>query len=160
MMPKARFKSLVSNSIQNAAFVYLSDRKSEQSKICHIQYKKFEMQPYLKANKISTEDARFHFKTRSSMINVRGNFKYQFNSESLFCRACMRIDDIESQVHIYSCPSLSSSEIISNDDEQEYQDLFCDDLEKQLRVSAVLKKRRQRLEQIISEREISAQNSK
>ena len=93
------------------------------------------------------------------MINVRGNFKNQYTSESLFCQGCMMTDKMETQHHIYSCLSLSSSDIIINTDDDQYQDLFGEDLDKQIRVSAILKKRLEVRQEIISKRENSL-NSK
>ena len=126
----------------------------------HIKYEKFEMQLYLKPNSISLNSARFHFKARSSMLNIRGNFKSQFNSEQLYCQGCLKTDAIETQNHIYDCSSLSSSEIISHNDDHNYSDLFKDNFMKQLRFSSFLKTRLETRDKIIKARENNALHSK
>ena len=123
------------------------------SKIKHIQYETFEMQPYLRPNDITLSSARFHFQARSSMINIQGNFKSQFNSDKIFCQGCLNKNKEEKQSHIYDCYSLSSSEIMQSDDDHQYSQLFCDDLLKQLEVSAILKTRLEIRGKIIKERE-------
>ena len=131
---------MVSDSVRKTAFGYLIEKKNTQSKIRHINYKHLEMQLYLKSSKTTTHMAKFHFAARSSMINVRGNFKNQFGPEGNFCQGCLDKNQIESQMHIYQCISLSSSELVESHASHRYDDLFSEDIEKQLTVSKILKK--------------------
>ena len=87
------------------------------------------------------------------MINVRGNFKNQFGPEGNFCQGCLDKNQIESQMHIYQCISLSSSELVESHASHRYDDLFSEDIEKQLTVSKILKKRMESRDQLIKGRQ-------
>ena len=108
------------------------------------------MQPYLKPNSIMNNVAKFHFKARSSMLNLRGNFKSAYK-QSNFCQGCLNIEEPETQIHVFYYSSLGTSEVSIED--IKYEDLFCEDLSKQLTVSNILKKRMEKRDQIIKTRQ-------
>ena len=110
------------------------------------------MQPYLKPNDFTSTFSKFHFAARSSMINIRGNFKNQFGPEGNYCQGCLDKNEPESQMHIFQCISLGSSEIIGNNPPN-YDDLFFDDVGKQVAVSKILKKRIEVREKLINSRQ-------
>ena len=108
------------------------------------------MQAYLKPNTILNNEAKFHFKARSSMLNLRGNMKNQFKDVN-FCQGCLNVTEPETQTHVFYCSSLSLNEVSENN--VQYDDLFCPDLQKQLVVSNILKKRIQKRDELIKLRE-------
>ena len=108
------------------------------------------MQAYLKSNLVINSEAKFYFKARSSMLNLRGNFKSQYK-ESNFCQSCLDKSKPESQIHVYNCEALATYEI--NKVTVPYDALFGDNLENQLTVSRILKKRIEKREQLIKVRE-------
>ena len=149
-MSKGHFKTILQEAIRKAAFYYLIQQKNTQSKIKHIDYSSLSMQPYLKPNNILNSVAKFHFKARSSMLNLRGNFKSAYK-QSNFCQGCLDQSEPETQYHIYYCKSLETSEVCNKN--SKYEDLFCDNLSKQLTVSYILKKRMEKRDQLIKIRE-------
>ena len=126
-MSKVQFKNIIHEAIQKEAFYYLIQKKNLQSKISYIEYSSLTMQAYLKSNLVINSEAKFHFKARSSMLNLRGNFKSQFK-ESNYCQSCLGKSKPETQIHLYNCEALSSSEI--SEVTVPYDALFGDNLEK------------------------------
>ena len=155
-LSKEQFRKIVHDAIQREAYKYLIQKKNLQSKIRHIEYQSLAMQPYLKSNYVINSYAKFHFKARSSMLNLRGNFKSQ-HKESNFCQSCLDETKVESQFHLYHCDTLASSEICEGI--VPYDALFGDDLEKQLIVSRILNKRMERRDQLIKSREENQSHS-
>ena len=86
------------------------------------------------------------------MLFIRGNFKNQFGPEGNYCQACLDINQPESQRHLYVCPMLSSSEVTSLSYPDSYNDLFGQDLKKQINVSRILKRRFEMRNNLIEKR--------
>ena len=156
LMSKDKFRSIVNTAVNKAAFQYLIEKKRLQSKISHIEYNSLSMQQYLRPGTILNSTAKYHFKARSSMLDLRGNFKNNFKNDN-FCQGCLNRSEPETQMHTYYCNSLSSSEIQTSN--VQYDDLFSQDSEKQLIVSQSLKKRIEKRNQLIKSREETNPNS-
>ena len=152
-MSKIQFKTIIQPAIRTEAFNYLIQKKNTQSKIKHIKYLNLSMQPYLKPNSIVNSVAKFHFKARSSMLNLRGNFKSSYKDTN-FCQGCLDISEPETQIHAFYCNSLASTEFRNAD--IKYEDLFSDNLSKQLTVSNILMKRMEKRDQLIKSRETNS----
>jgi len=63
---KNKFKSIVKFLVEKAAFSYLQNLKSNHTKVKCIEYKDFEIQPYLDSNLFNTEEA-------TALLNLRGD---------------------------------------------------------------------------------------
>ena len=84
------------------------------------------------------------------MLNLRDNYKSKFK-EANFCQSCLDESKPETQIHLYNCNALTSTEI--SEEAVPYDALFGDNLEKQLTVSRILNKRMERREKLIKIRE-------
>ena len=116
-----------------------------------MKYKKFEMQPYLLPGRIDSNLARFIFQVRSSMIDLKGNFRHKYNDD-INCMSCLRPEP-EVQSHLFTCDVLSTLDIQQSGNTVTYTDLFSDDLEKQIQVTVILKERLKLREKIVKQRQ-------
>ena len=139
LMSKLKFKQLVDTAVKKESYAYLLNEKNKLSKIKHIQYSSLSMQNYLQPNEITTEEARFIFLLRSRMINVRINYPGSYDKNDLFCNFCHDKNQPDDQQHLLLCAGLSLMEVSNNN--IKYDDLFCDDLIKQVTVSRILKQK-------------------
>ena len=138
-MKKSELKKLVISSVNQLAFTNLISLKNSKSKIKHIHYKEFKMQEYLRPNQTTNDTARFVFHARSRMLNLRDNYPSQFSQEDNYCQSCLDKSTKESQQHIAQCSALSTGEISIN--EIKYDNLFSEQLDKQIQISEILKTR-------------------
>ena len=102
---KNKFKSIVKFLVEKAAFSYLQNLKSNHTKVKCIEYKDFEIQPYLDSNLFNTEEATALLNLRGECINgVKMCFKSQFQNDKRCKLGCEAEDTIE---HIFECGKLS-----------------------------------------------------
>ena len=102
------------------------------------------MQPYLEPSdaKLSIHEKQFIFSARSRMMDLLDNFKT--GKGSLLCRAC----DKERKSHLLQCNRLADNDLTSS--LPEYQDLFCDDLQKIAKIGRLLKSKHENFKKIIN----------
>ena len=75
-LSKQQFKVIVDEAITHAAFNYLLSQKDKLSKIKHIQYDKWDMQPYLQPqSNLTNSESQSILLSRGRMLNVRCNYK-------------------------------------------------------------------------------------
>ena len=73
---KEQFKRVVKEHVNEKAFEYLKNLQQTHSKAKPIQYEKFSLQNYLRAdNKLTTKEKSFTFAARTRMLELRANFK-------------------------------------------------------------------------------------
>ena len=82
---KNKFKRRVKKYMTDAAFVYLKSEQAEHSKIRNIKYKDLRLQPYLKSDELSHEEASTIFNMRASTVN---DFKMCFPN---MYKACIKM---------------------------------------------------------------------
>ena len=119
------FKKKVAKAGRKYSFDKLMTEKERHKKGNLLKYNNLKLQNYLKSDKFTSTEAKFLFKIRSNMLNVKANFKEKYkknnqsDDDSIKCELCMKhIDDQES---ILECASLNITESIK------YTDLFSDD---------------------------------
>ena len=92
--------------------------KKEHKKGKFLKYNNLKLQNYLKSDKFTTTEAKFLFKIRSNMLNVKSNFKQKYKNndlqseeDSIKCELCKKhADDQES---LLSCEALNITESIN-----------------------------------------------
>ena len=97
---------------------------------------KLKMQEYLETRNLSVQETKFFFALRSRMINVKVN--YTEKHALVLCPCCKMEED--SQEHLLSCPNIKADGILVSS-VPVYQDLFGNNLEKQVNLTRILKKR-------------------
>ena len=116
------------------------DKNKETSKTKEVKFEKLEMQPFLKTNKLSsntsdtTKLGKFIFALRSRMVELRGNFSSKStNTNSKLCA-----EHLDSQQNLLICKSLNTNNAMVAAPSR-YDDLFCDDVEKQMMIGILLR---------------------
>ena len=136
------FKKIVNQKTENAAFKYLMTLKETHSKMSKLSYKKLEMKQHLKAEaKLTKNETNFIMNARSRSLNVKDNYKSAYKADELFCRGCLDKTLVESQAHLLYCEALNTNALSNIVTEERYEDLFCEDLEKLLKISRKLNDR-------------------
>lgn len=81
-------------------------------------FKDLEMQEYLKSQRLNTSEAKFLFKIRSEMLQVKCNFKHMYlnRQHGLSCSVCL--SEPETMKHVATCPELNKTLSV------DYEDLF------------------------------------
>ena len=135
-MSKKKFKKFVKKKIKKAAFNYLLSEKEKKSKVKAIKYSKFKLQKYFTSNLFSDNEVQTLNKTRSRNLNVKSNFKTQYEND-LSC-SLENCTEIEDQPHLLKCkPLISKLNKKFNIKEVKYDDIFSN-TKKQKKVIEVL----------------------
>ena len=142
---RQQFKSFVDKAINEKCFNYLIDEKNKKNKVKHIQYYEHETQEYLLPGKISNKQAKEIFLLRTRMLETKDNYQNQFQDDH--CPLCDDGITLDSQEHVMLCPAIVHQSLVT--DSLKYENLFCNDVMKQLQVSSIIiqnfKKRKQKL---------------
>ena len=120
----------VKKAVTLKAFQDLNDVKLKHSKVMHIVHEKFEMQNYLKPSKLTIKQTKFAFHARTRMVRVKKNYGQIQN-----CPLCRK--DVDSQPHLLVCEMLGIENTMV-DEMPEYEDLFSDKMEKQVKLIQIL----------------------
>ena len=107
-----------------------------KSKTKHIIHDQLTIQPYIRAGKMSNLQRKFLFQLRSRMLDVKVN--YQGSHTSLQCELCGKHED--SQESLLSCEKLKDSTGLVSE-LPVYDDLFAQDVQTQMKIVAILKKK-------------------
>ena len=124
-MKKSKFKTLVKEKIRDAAHYYLIQKKESLSKLNNLS-SEFNLKEYLTTDKLSTQEKQLLFQLHTHMIPVKGNFSSMYKDD-MSCRLCNTNSD-ETQEHILACPIL-----IQSSDSIKYEDIFDQNLDKQIK---------------------------
>ena len=138
-MSEAKFKMLVKQKEQETSLLYLNNEKTSKNhtKVMHINHEELKMQDYLEPNSASVEESKFIFALRSRMVDIRCNFRGQYQDSDTLCPVCHSEED--TQPHMLLCEDLLERNAVVLDTPQ-YEHLFGQDLRKKLEVSMILKK--------------------
>ena len=119
---KAKMKLVLKNSIREAAFKFLSNKKSKLSKGSEINYKKLECQQYLEASsKLPKKLMQEIFMIRSRNLQVRCNFPKQNIKLECCAPSCQ---SLESQKHLYECKFFEPTSMMMKNNDVKYEDIF------------------------------------
>ena len=137
-LPVATYQRLVKESALNQALKYLNGLKVKEnqqaSKTSRIQHRKIGMASYLKPNQISIQEAKFMFTLRSRMLDIKCNYRGKYSD--VICPSCKQEDD--TQQHLLVCSSLNIDVVVAGS-LPDYNDLFSENLSKQVQLSSILK---------------------
>ena len=131
---REQFKKSVDQSVHMGAFNYLTEKQKKSRKVLHIQYKDLKMQDYMKSKLVDIQFCKLIFILRSRMLDISSN--YPNKSNTTFCPICGDKETEDSQSHIMICPQLSDNQIVNQ--LPKYEDLFNEDICKQIQVAAII----------------------
>ena len=143
-----KFRRIVVKAVRQKTFKDLNNLKNSHNKVKHIEYEKFEMQKYLKNPALSNHEAKFAFHARCRMLEVRKNYAQSFVEH--FCPICRNIDCPDTQPHLLECECLESDNVVVAD-LPDYEQLFSDDVEKQVAIIKLLKNHFDKRKKLIDE---------
>ena len=135
-MNNGKWKSIVKQCIKEKTFSKLNEMKKGHSKVNNVYYSKFELQDYfLPTNqKITKEEARYIFKMRTKMINLKPNYKGKNNSSQ--CSICNNGD--ETQEHLYNdCNEIIKGENNKNQETPDYNSIIVGNVTEKLKVARI-----------------------
>ena len=152
---KTGIKKSLNESINKAALDYLIKTKNKQSKGSELFYHSLEMQPYFQPqNRLSIRQMQQIFQLRSRNLPIKANFPNQFNDKRCVIPECSGQD---SQRDLFNCKYLDPNNILM-ERSIEYEDLFSNDVKKQVLVMNILyQKYNSRLEYMASPHELRPQ---
>ena len=129
-MTKVCLKKIVKNKVKEAALNYLISNKT--SKTEKLNYKKLELQPYLKSPSFSESESNLLLALRTRTVRgIRADFPGMFPSRECPMPGCSEEDTLP---HLLTCTSL----LLQVEEEQHrtnYSDIFSSSLEQQLAVT-------------------------
>ena len=142
-LPKMKFKSMVKVACNNACFNELQRNRQSLSKGKQINYSELKIQAYLKpGNGLSLHDMRKIYYLRCRENNLKCNYPNSFDDTN--CVAAPKCSGQDSEIHIYSCPYLSTPNQLTSEIVK-YEHIFGDDIPRQTQVMNIfyqnLKKR-------------------
>ena len=138
-MTKARFKSQVNDAVVSASLTYLLNWKTNMTKISHIQYQKLEIQPYLMSSLFANKESEFLCNARGWMLDVKSNYRGSY--KEFTCPLKCDQKNFDTQIHLLSCEKIQQQDIQTTNNTYTYEDLFIDDINKQLFVTRILIKK-------------------
>ena len=110
-MSKNMFKNVVKNACKQSAFCYLLEQTAKLSKGSEITYTKLETQNYLKPGyNLTVCEMRNIFMIRLRNLNLKCNFPSMYSDRKCIVNPCSGED---SQIHLYSCEYLETSNTIA-----------------------------------------------
>ena len=152
VLSKQTFKTKVIDSVTKLALNYLLTEKNKLSKVKCIFYKKLDIQSYFINNKLSIQQSKFLFQTRSRMLNFCVNYKGKFTD--LYCQLCSypgsRQYEYDQQPHLLTCPVLSSGTDVVCSTVQ-YDNIFSEDDILQSETTIILMDKYQQRNQLLSQ---------
>ena len=106
LMKKSMYMRMLKTSIEKKALMELQNRKSNHSKVSHLQHFGIKMQKYLLPNnlKMTQEECQLIFKLRCRVTEVKTNMKGSY--ENFQCDLCN--NEEETQEHILDCMKIVS----------------------------------------------------
>ena len=114
------------------------------------EYDGLSIQKYLKSDKLTTSQKTLLHQLRFKMIRVRANFRHMYNNDV----KCLLCGEEETTEHILNCLKLiDNCPSLYHDNVVQFQDIYSEDLEKQIRVTKLYEKVLIVREELLTERE-------
>jgi hypothetical protein len=145
VMSEHALKNLLNKKADAKAVEYLNLGKKSKTK--HILHENLVLQPYLMAGNMSNYQRKFIFQLRSKMLDMKVN--YQGSHTDLQCELCGKHE--ESQESLLICEKLVDANELVTDELPVYDDLFAQDVQKQINISSILKKKFELRNKLIKE---------
>ena len=106
-MSKASLKKVLKEKTRQAAYKYLIDQKSKQSKISDIKYSELKMQLYLAEGERDIRLTKLIFKARGRTLDIKMDKKWKYDDTS--CSGC-KINE-ETGEEIMRCKDLGDNDV-------------------------------------------------
>ena len=135
-MSQNKFKQIVKQKTEEAAFKYVIKEKNKQSKISHLKYSSLKMQEYLLEGNKNTHISRLIFKARGRNLDIKTHKQWKYDDDlSVGCGK-----NVDSEEELLTCESFSANnETIS--DNYSYNCFFEDSVTKMVIVAKIIDKR-------------------
>ena len=104
-MSQNKFKQIVKQKTEVAAFKYLIKEKNKQTKISHLKYSSLKMQEYLLEGNKNTYISRLIFKARGRNLDIKTHKKWKYDDD--LCVGCGK--NVESEEELITCESSSAN---------------------------------------------------
>ena len=124
-MTQIQFKNHIKKQIKMATFKSLQNVQKGHSKVNEIQYKKLEIQEYLKSPKFSNTECELLFALRShTKRGIKGNFpSFYFNDISCPLK-CNETNPEDCQSHLLNCERILARLKNNETDTVQYSDIY------------------------------------
>ena len=150
---KADIKKILKTNARNACFKELKTKLLGHRKVKHLEYKTFEIQPYLRSKHLHPEEAQTITALRSKCVkSVKSNFS-AMHKNRIHCPLKCNIENpqIDTQDHLLSCSSVKVENPLQVTIQSTYSDITQQEAIGKL-ICNILKKRRKLLECIEKEK--------
>ena len=131
-MSQKEFKNLVDEQVNHHAFTWLINKKNKLSSVINVQYKTFEMQPYLKTDDLNIAQKRLLFQMRSRTIPLRAYRKFNQSEGNTICPFC--VSEPETMQHIITCSQLTKGIKWITVNKLRIEDIFSENLQSQIKI--------------------------
>ena len=138
-LKKEKFADIVKKAIEEKALKYLNLIKLKHTKVLHIVHRSLCMQEYLKPHNVQNlKLSKFIFHARTRMLDCKTNFSNGYKNEEMNCP--LQCQHQDTQKHLLVCGKIDD-QCISGLTIPEYDDLFGVNVEKQIKIAAMLQER-------------------
>ena len=140
---KADIKKILKTNARNACFKELKTKLLGHRKVKHLEYKTFEIQPYLRSKHLHPEEAQTITALRSKCVkSVKSNFS-AMHKNRIHCPLKCNIENpqIDTQDHLLSCSSVKVENPLQVTIQSTYSDITQQEAIGKL-ICNILKKRR------------------
>ena len=138
-LKKEKFADIVKKAIEEKALKYLNSIKLKHTKVLHIVHRRLCMQEYLKPHNVQNINlSKFIFHTRTRMLDCKTNFSNGYKNEEMNCP--LQCQNQDTQKHLLVCGKIDD-QCISGLIIPEYDDLFGVNVDKQMKIAAMLQER-------------------
>ena len=135
-LSKDMLRNFVKKQAKEQALKFLNTQKLKHSKVLHIKHDELIMQEYFRPQNIQSLNlAKFLFMARTRMLDIGANFSNKYGEKATCKLGC---DSLDTQQHLLECPELNERDLVSNEENYEYDDLFSNKVEKQLKIAGIL----------------------
>jgi hypothetical protein len=144
-----KFKKIVNQKTNEAAFKYLEEKKNEpgkQTKIKQLKYEKLEIQEYLLEGNRNTVLSKLIFKARGRNLDIKGHKKWKYEDD--ICVGCQSKQ--ESEQELIDCPGLKSQNLESQEDIS-YSVVFGNNLSEMFKLAQIIQSRLKLRKKILDE---------
>jgi hypothetical protein len=137
-MKTSEYKKYIKYKVRTAAFQNLKQQQQKHSKVKHIVYKTFKVQPYIVSSLFTKDDISTLVSLRSRTVRgIRSDFSHMYNGDIL-CPVCGLHDD--TLPALLTCPrlvsQLSSTGKVT-DRTAKYNDIFHEDVRIQKAITSL-----------------------
>ena len=138
-LSKQKFKTFVKKIIEEKSISYLNVLKLKHTKVMHIEHTGLCLQEYLQPKNVQNiQLSKFLFQARTRMLDCRANFGQKYKNDDMNCP--LKCETKDTQKHLLECDKIDTN-CISSLKIARYEDLFSNDVKKQMKIALMLQDR-------------------